>query len=145
MSLGIPEAPGNQGLLDQLEALKLVQATISMFGGDPYQVTLMGQSAGSSSTLYHLMSPRSKGLFQRVIAQSGSNFSPSLHSITGSQAEHFGFEAAVAMGCVLDFSAEARLECLQGTLPVSLNGHFPEGKKVGMLSLGILPHVQGWL
>jgi len=114
LSLGIPEAPGNQGLLDQLEALKLVQATISMFGGDPYQVTLMGQSAGSSSTLYHLMSPRSKGLFQRVIAQSGSNFSPSLHSITGSQAEHFGFEAAVAMGCVLEFSAEARLECLQG-------------------------------
>ena len=114
MSLGIPEAPGNQGLLDQLEALKLVQATISMFGGDPYQVTLMGQSAGSSSTLYHLMSPRSKGLFQRVIAQSGSNFSPSLHSITGSQASRFGTEAAVAMGCILDFSAEARLECLQG-------------------------------
>ena len=114
LSLGIPEAPGNQGLLDQLEALKLVQATISGFGGDPQQVTLMGQSAGSSSTLYHLMSPRSKGLFQRVIAQSGSNFSPSLHSITGSQASHFGFEAAVAMGCVLDFSPEDRLECLQG-------------------------------
>ena len=58
--------------------------------------------------------PRSKGLFQRVIAQSGSNFSPSLHSITGSQASRFGTEAAVAMGCVFDFSAEARLECLQG-------------------------------
>ena len=58
--------------------------------------------------------PRSKGLFHRVIAQSGSNFSPSLHSITGSQASRFGTEAAVAMGCVFDFSAEARLECLQG-------------------------------
>ena len=57
---------------------------------------------------------RSKGLFHRVIAQSGSNFSPSLHSITGSQASRFGTEAAVAMGCVFDFSAEARLECLQG-------------------------------
>ena len=100
-------------MLDQLEALKLVQASIANFGGDPKQVTLMGQSAGSSSALYHLMSPRSIGFFQKVIAQSGSNFSPSLHSITGEQASHFGTEAAVAMGCVLDFSAEARLECLQ--------------------------------
>lgn len=112
LSLGTPLVPGNQGLLDQLEALKLVQASISSFGGDPSQVTLMGQSAGSSSTLYHLMSPRSEGLFQRVIAQSGSNFSPSLHSITGAQASHFGAESAIAMGCI--FGGEARLECLQG-------------------------------
>ena len=89
LSLGIPEAPGNQGLLDQLEALKFVQAAITHFGGDPNQVTLMGQSAGSSSAMYHLMSPRSAGLFQQVIAQSGSNFSPSLHSITGSQATRY--------------------------------------------------------
>jgi len=112
LSLGTPSVPGNQGLLDQLEALRLVQASISNFGGDPSQVTLMGQSAGSSSTLYHLMSPRSVGLFRRVIAQSGSNFSPSLHSITGAQASRFGAESAIAMGCLL--GGEARLECLQG-------------------------------
>lgn len=90
-----------------------MQSSIANFGGDPNQVTLMGQSAGSSSAMYHLMSPRSKGLFHRIIAQSGSNFSPSLHSITGSQASRFGTEASVAMGCIFDFSAEARLECLQ--------------------------------
>jgi len=112
LSLGTSEVPGNQGLLDQLEALKFVQASISSFGGNPSEVTLMGQSAGSSSTLYHLMSPRSRGLFQRVIAQSGSNFSPSLHSITGAEASRFGAEAAIAMGCL--FGGEARLECLQG-------------------------------
>jgi len=77
--------PGNQGLLDQNMALKFVKYNIAAFGGNPDDITLMGQSAGSSSTLYHFMSPRSAGLFQKVIAQSGSNFSPSLHSVTSSQ------------------------------------------------------------
>ena len=77
--------PGNQGLLDQNMALKFVKSNIAAFGGNPDDITLMGQSAGSSSTLYHFMSPRSAGLFQKVIAQSGSNFSPSLHSVTSSQ------------------------------------------------------------
>ena len=84
-SLGVAEVPGNQGLLDQNMALRFVKNNIAAFGGNPEDITLMGQSAGSSSTLYHLMSPRSEGLFQKVIAQSGSNFSPSLHSVTGSQ------------------------------------------------------------
>ena len=66
-------------------ALKFVKSNIAAFGGNPNDITLMGQSAGSSSTLYHFMSPRSVGLFQKVIAQSGSNFSPSLHSVTSSQ------------------------------------------------------------
>jgi len=112
LSLGTSTVPGNQGLLDQLLALQFVKNTIRRFGGDQGSVTLMGQSAGSSSALYHLMSPRSAGLFHRVIAQSGSNFSPSLHSITGSQAARFGAEAAIAMGCLL--GGERRLECLQG-------------------------------
>ena len=90
------------------------QFLVFRFGGDASRVTLAGQSAGSSSTLYHLMSPLSAGLFHQVIAQSGSNFSPSLHSITADEAARFGNEAAIAMGCVIGDFGDRRLECLQG-------------------------------
>ena len=113
MSLGTSHAPGNQGLMDQSMALRFVRDNIGMFGGDSARVTLAGQSAGSSSTLYHLMSPQSEGLFQQIIAQSGSNFSPSLYSITASDASRFGIEASIAMGCILGDGEDRRLECLQ--------------------------------
>lgn len=45
---------------------------IKYFGGDPKQVTLFGESSGSMSVGFHLLSPESKGLFSRAIMQSGS-------------------------------------------------------------------------
>lgn len=59
-------APGNLGLHDQVLALNWVQQHIASFGGDQSNITLMGESAGGMSCFLHLVSPLSRGLFQRV-------------------------------------------------------------------------------
>lgn len=64
---GTEDAPGNQGVRDQALALRWVQDNILAFGGDPKEVTLFGWSAGGIATGFHLISPKSEGLFTRAI------------------------------------------------------------------------------
>ncbi|KAK9316200.1 Alpha/Beta hydrolase protein [Lipomyces starkeyi] len=56
----------NHGMYDQLTALQWVKQHISDFGGDPDNITLMGESAGSLSTHYHSVNEKSKGLFRKI-------------------------------------------------------------------------------
>jgi para-nitrobenzyl esterase len=65
-------ASGNYGLLDQIAALQWVHDNIGKFGGDPANVTIFGQSAGAVDVNVLTTSPLAKGLFQRVIAESGT-------------------------------------------------------------------------
>src|SRR5699024_3475016 len=71
----LPDVKGNQGLWDQNLALKWIRDNIRAFGGNPNQVTIMGESAGGWSVGFHILSPASRNLFQNAIQQSGAAMS----------------------------------------------------------------------
>lgn len=72
MSLGTPAYSGNQGLKDQQLALRWINENVEKFGGDKNKITIFGQSAGSSSCMFHILSPGSKGLFQQTLQMSST-------------------------------------------------------------------------
>ncbi|XP_063826869.1 juvenile hormone esterase-like isoform X2 [Ostrinia nubilalis] len=71
LCLDTEDVPGNAGIKDQVAAMRWVRKNISNFGGDPENITIFGQSAGAACVTYHCVSPMTKGLFKRAIAQSG--------------------------------------------------------------------------
>ncbi|CAG9865380.1 unnamed protein product [Phyllotreta striolata] len=71
-----PTLPANNGLRDQLQALKWTIKNICAFGGDPNNITVMGESAGSTSAGFMQLSPLTKGMVQGYIMDSGSPLSP---------------------------------------------------------------------
>lgn len=62
----------NNGLLDQVAALKWVKNNIQNFGGDPDNITIFGESVGGTSVATLMVTPAAKGLFNKVIDQSGT-------------------------------------------------------------------------
>jgi bile salt-stimulated lipase len=101
--------PGNNGLKDQVMALRWVQNHITSFGGNPDSVTLTGLSAGGSSVHFHYFSEMSKGLFHRGFSQSGvalNSFSLQEDALKKAQ------RLADAVGCP-STPTQALVDCLK--------------------------------
>lgn len=99
----------NYGLMDQQKALEWVKNNIDAFGGDPNNVTIFGESAGGHSVVANIMSPLSKGLFNKAIISSGTY---NLDQRTVEEANKAGIEVAKIVGCEEKNESE-QLECLK--------------------------------
>uniref|UniRef100_A0A0A9X407 Carboxylic ester hydrolase n=1 Tax=Lygus hesperus TaxID=30085 RepID=A0A0A9X407_LYGHE len=109
LSLDDKTCPGNNGLKDQTLALKWINKHIAAFGGNPNSITITGISAGGASVHYHLLSPLSKGLFHKAIANSGAVLNP--WALTNRPREK-ALVIANAVGCSSNDSVLI-LECLR--------------------------------
>jgi len=90
---------GNYGLYDQLTAIHWVRDNIASFGGDPDNITLMGQSAGAMSVQQHVLSPMTDGLFHKAVMSSGGGVSKMLPSASVEKSCEFWQAAMKNAGC----------------------------------------------
>ncbi|XP_072038917.1 acetylcholinesterase-like isoform X2 [Amphiura filiformis] len=112
--------PGNYGSMDQIEALKWIQANIHAFGGDKDKVTIFGQSSGSTSVNFLMFSKLSRGLFNQAIMESGTA-AASWGFVETTQGREMAFNIGAQLNCTTTYPTQLR-QCLRDVTARELLG-----------------------